>query len=224
MIHSLPCRAIWLGLSLMLLTVLPCTAQSLPSIGGAWTSGGRPASITQDPNDPNRLVFTNENGWKSNGSFANGTTVVAQDWENGLRGALTDNGRTIRWANGTSWIRAGGGAAAPQITAAALRYRVENLIYNSPDKYLNPRNYHDFLIDFTTCAVRELNSESDKGIELIEVSVCRDKNHLTIKTTNTSTGYIVMYDWVFLENGRIIAGAYNDVGSWGSSSGQMIPK
>jgi hypothetical protein len=99
---------------------------------------------------------------------------------------------------------------------------VENLIYNSSDRYLNPRNYHDFLVDLTTCTLREHNKEYEERNELIEVSVCRDKSHLTIKTTNTSTEYVVMYDWVFVDNGRIIAGAYHDGGTWGSFVGQLI--
>ena len=107
MMDFLRSRAILFSLGILLLYVLPCSAQSLPSLGGAWTSGGKSASITQDPSDPNRLVFTNEYGSKSSGSFANSTTVIAHDWENGLRGTLTDNGRTIRWANGTAWLRAG---------------------------------------------------------------------------------------------------------------------
>ena len=79
------------------------SAQTPPSIGGAWTCAGRPTSISQDAGG--RLVFTNEYGQKSSGSFANATTVIATDWEGGLRGALQDNGNTIRWANGTAWSR-----------------------------------------------------------------------------------------------------------------------
>jgi hypothetical protein len=78
------------------------------NLAGAWTSAGRPASISQDAGG--RLVFTNENGQKSSGSFANATTVIATEWEGGLRGTLQDNGNTIRWANGTTWFRS---AAAP---------------------------------------------------------------------------------------------------------------
>ena len=55
-------------------------------------------------------MFTNEYGQKSSGSFANATTVIATEWEGGLRGTLQDNGNTIRWANGTAWSRS---ATAP---------------------------------------------------------------------------------------------------------------
>jgi len=92
------------------------SAPTPPSIGGVWTSAGRPASISQDAGG--RLVFTNEYGQKSSGSFANATTVIATEWEGGLRGALQDNGNTIRWANGTAWSRSAaasftGGSPAP---------------------------------------------------------------------------------------------------------------
>ena len=81
--------------------------QSFPSLGGAWSDANQPASITQDSN--NRLVFTNRMGWRSNGKFADASTVIATDWEGGLRGSLQNNGNTIRWANGTVWYRSGGG-------------------------------------------------------------------------------------------------------------------
>lgn len=83
-------------------------APSLSALAGTWTCDGKPTTIAQDTNDPNRLVFTNQNGLKSTGSFANPTTVVATQWEGGLRGSLQDNGNTIRWANGTAWFRTSG--------------------------------------------------------------------------------------------------------------------
>ncbi|MCX6563007.1 MAG: hypothetical protein NTU60_05310, partial [Candidatus Aminicenantes bacterium] len=66
-----------------------------PVIGGAWSSGGHPESINQDANDRNRLVFFNHLGMRSNGFFENATTVVASDWQGGLRGDLRDGGNTI---------------------------------------------------------------------------------------------------------------------------------
>ena len=75
---------------------------------------------------------------------------------------------------------------------------------------------------FVCLVFKELNKATQEGKEKIEVSVCRDKNHLTIRTTNTETGYYVLYDWVFPDNGRIIAGAWHDPGGWGSSVGQML--
>ena len=81
------------------------SGQSLPSIGGAWSDAGQAASISQDPNDRNKLVFTNRLGARSNGYFENAATVVASDWEGGLRGDLKDNNNTIFWRNSTIWYR-----------------------------------------------------------------------------------------------------------------------
>lgn len=78
---------------------------TVPWIGGGWADAGQSATIEQDFNDRSKLVFVNRMGWRSKGTFVNPTTVVATDWEGGLRGALTDNGETIRWANGTVWYR-----------------------------------------------------------------------------------------------------------------------
>ena len=75
---------------------------SLPALHGAWTCSGRPTSVRQDGAS---LVFTNEYGQTSNGYFTDANTVVASDWEGGLRGVLQDGGKTIRWVNGTAWSR-----------------------------------------------------------------------------------------------------------------------
>ena len=101
--HSAARHSAWSRILLSVLFTASLGGQTLPSLGGAWTSAGRSAFISQDAGG--RLVFTNEYGQKSSGSFANATTVIATEWEGGLRGALQDNGNTIRWANGTAWVR-----------------------------------------------------------------------------------------------------------------------
>lgn len=78
---------------------------TFPWIGGGWSDANQSATVEQDFNDRAKLVFVNRMGWRSKGTFLNPTTVVASEWEGGLRGALTDNGETIRWANGTVWYR-----------------------------------------------------------------------------------------------------------------------
>ncbi len=78
---------------------------TVPWIGGGWADAGQNATVEQDFNDRSKLVFVNRMGWRSKGTFVNATTVIATEWEGGLRGALTDNGETIRWTNGTAWYR-----------------------------------------------------------------------------------------------------------------------
>ena len=73
------------------------------SLGGGWTCAGRPTSISQDGGG--NLLFTNEFGQRSKGRFADSNTVIATEWEGGLRGSLQDGAKTIRWANGTAWSR-----------------------------------------------------------------------------------------------------------------------
>jgi len=86
---------------------------ALPNLAGRWSGvnaignseGDGTETIEQSPSDPNRLLFRNFGGDVSWGHFLNATTVIADDWQGGLRGTLEDNGRTIRWANSTSWSR-----------------------------------------------------------------------------------------------------------------------
>jgi hypothetical protein len=72
---------------------------------GRWFFGGnasQPASVQQRNG---RLSVTNERG-DTAAAHMDGNTIVADGW-GGLRGTVADNGRTINWANGTSWMRAG---------------------------------------------------------------------------------------------------------------------
>jgi hypothetical protein len=106
----------------------------------------------------------------------------------------------------------------PPAKPQGVRYRVENFVYGAPDMYLNPRNYHDFLVDFATCSIREMNQPSDQGLEQVHVSVCRNKTRLQF-TTATPNSTPVEYDWVFLDGGKTISGAYRAGSSFGPSVG-----
>ena len=44
-------------------------------------------------------------GMTARGHVSGPYTVVADDWEGGLVGMITDGGRTIAWGNGTNWRR-----------------------------------------------------------------------------------------------------------------------
>ena len=79
----------------------------LPNIAGTWYREGdwsRPASVGQSGE---RLTFTNElkPPMSSRGRFLGPREVVAEDWEGGLRGTLSNDGRRISWANGSTWQR-----------------------------------------------------------------------------------------------------------------------
>jgi hypothetical protein len=110
--------------------------------------------------------------------------------------------------------------APPPPTGAAIRYRVENLVYNMPDIYTNPRNLHDFVVDFTNCTVRNLSKESDEGQVSIKVLVCRDKRRLTF--TASRGGATVEYDWVFRDNGKIVAGVWRQGAGFGPCVGAIF--
>jgi hypothetical protein len=108
----------------------------------------------------------------------------------------------------------------PQPTGAAVRYRVENLVYNMPDIYTNPRNLHDFVVDFTNCTIRNLSKQSDEGRVSINVLVCRDKRRLTFAVS--SGGATVEYDWVFREGGKIVAGVWRQGAGFGPCVGAIF--
>ncbi|NPV63250.1 MAG: hypothetical protein HPY61_11590 [Methanotrichaceae archaeon] len=76
-------------------------------LNGNWEMGGpynagEPCQIIQQGS---ALAFINENGDQSEGGFIDESTVIATDWEDGLRGTISDDGNRIDWANGTWWVR-----------------------------------------------------------------------------------------------------------------------
>ena len=156
-------------------------------------------------------------------SFNNGL-LVAYDVVVAADGTVSGTGRKL--PDGASFpIRAtvacSGTSTAvvpPPSVATGARYRVETLIYGAPDRYLNPRNYHDFMVDFAQCSIREMNPQSDQGLEQVRVSVCRPNARLQF-TTVWPNSTLVEYDWVFLDGGKTISGAYRQGNTFGPSVG-----
>ena len=76
----------------------------LVNLAGAWECIGRPGSASIQQNGK-KLIFKNEAGSVSSGHFAGKRTVVADNWENGLKGTVSADGKRISWANNTTWVK-----------------------------------------------------------------------------------------------------------------------
>jgi hypothetical protein len=79
---------------------------------------------------------------------------------------------------------------------------------------------HEFVIDWKSCKVAELNQDYERGNEDITVSICRPASRLVMKTENRKTGFWIQYDWIVLDNGATLAGSYKDPASCGPSAGK----
>ncbi len=137
-----------------------------------------------------------------------------------MQGTETVTSPTSQWSQTWQGRIVKGFQAPPPPTGAAIRYRVENLIYNMPDIYTNPRNLHDFVVDFTNCTVRNLSKEADAGQVSIKVLVCRDKRRLTFTASRGRD--TVEYDWVFRDNGKIVGGVWRQGAGFGPSVGAIF--
>jgi hypothetical protein len=91
----------WRDWNGILLTVAGTDLNGNWEMGGPYNAG-EPCQIIQQGND---LTFINENGDQSGGKFIDESTVIATDWEDGLKGTISDDGDRIDWANGTWWVR-----------------------------------------------------------------------------------------------------------------------
>ena len=82
------------------------------------------------------------------------------------------------------------------------------------------QNPHDFVIDWKGCKVSETSAEYQSGTEEITVQACKPGSRLVIKTEFKTSGYWIQYDWVLLDNGATLAGAYRDPAGCGPSAGK----
>jgi hypothetical protein len=79
-----------------------------PVLAGNWVGKARAdsrwatTSITQDGK---HLIFRNEYGMTSAGYFESSSRIKATDWAGGLGATITDDGKTIKWDNGSIWQR-----------------------------------------------------------------------------------------------------------------------
>jgi hypothetical protein len=107
---------------------------------------------------------------------------------------------------------------APQPSGKGVRYRVEILIYNQPDVYANPRNFHDFLVDFAACKVTSLTTPTQP----ITVHVCRPNRRLTFTVEPHDRAAAVDLDWVFRDNAKVVGGAWRQGSGWGPCVGGVV--
>jgi hypothetical protein len=91
-------------------------------------------------------------------------------------------------------------------------------IVNYTGDTLNP---HDFIIDWKACKVAEMNPEFERRAEDITIEVCRPGSRLIMKTDFRATGHWIHYDWVLLDGGATLAGAYCDATTCGPSAGKQ---
>jgi hypothetical protein len=140
------------------------------------------------------------------------------------RGTMAGDGRsakgTVDFAGG-GWTMEVDGAGAGNVSGT--RYRVENLVFKAPDVYQNPRNYHDFLVDFGSCTVRPMVDEAVLATLRVEVHVCRAGSRLTFTQRSTATRAVVEYDWVLQNGGKTVAGAWHMESGFGPSVGGVYP-
>jgi hypothetical protein len=79
---------------------------------------------------------------------------------------------------------------------------------------------HDFIIDWKACNVAEAGQAFERGPDRITVEVCRPGSRLIIKADYKSNNYFIHYDWVLLDEGATLAGAYCDPTTCGPSAGK----
>lgn len=85
------------------------TREGEDNLSGTWVcktkcpagGEGKTASISHSGE---ALTFTNEGGQSSAGRFTSATKVVAKGWGS-LTGTIVNQGKELRWDNGTIWVR-----------------------------------------------------------------------------------------------------------------------
>ena len=151
-------------------------------------------------------------------NFAGFTAVC---WASGCAYKNVLTGQCIGGANPGQMYTCGAAGAAvpvqpPPPAAPKFKGRKYSIINLTGDK----QSPHDFLIDWKACKVAELSKDFERGAEDITVEVCRPGSRLIIKTDFKTNGTFIHYDWVLLDDGATLAGAYCDQTTCGPSAGK----
>lgn len=103
-----------LALLILLVASLCCSKEvitrPIPDLSGEWVctkncSGGE-GKVARIVQQGRRLDFTNEFGLTSEGRLEDDLkTVVATQWQGGLKATIEEGGNTLHWANGSIWVR-----------------------------------------------------------------------------------------------------------------------
>ena len=82
---------------------------SKPDLSGVWYDysavSGYSGAVSKITQNGDKLVFLNSFNNQSTGYFLDNTSIIASDWEGGLKAALEDGARKIVWKNGSVWQR-----------------------------------------------------------------------------------------------------------------------
>ena len=145
----------------------------------------------------------------------------------------------VCWASGCTYKNVataactGGASPGQMYTCAAAGAPVRPLLPPPPPKLRGKRysivnytgdtqNPHNFIVDWKSCKVAELSPEFERKQEDITIEICRTGSRLIMKTDFRATGQFSRYDWVLLDAGATVAGAYCDSSTCGPSAGKQV--
>jgi hypothetical protein len=152
---------------------------------------------------------------KCDSNFAGNTAVC---WASGCTYKSVATPACTGGANPGQMYTCASNAAAPPPPPAPPK--VQGKRYSVVNYTGETKNPHDFVVDWKSCKVAELNKEFESGTEDISVLVCRPGNRLVIKTDFRATDYWIQYDWIMLDGGATMAGSYRDPTTCGPSAGK----
>jgi len=156
---------------------------------------------------------------KCGANFAGFTAVC---WSTGCTYKNVLTGQCIGGANPGQMYTCGAVGAPPAAPAPPappappkLKGKKYSVINHTGDK----QHPHEFVVDWKACKVVEVSQEPERSAN-VTVEVCRPGSRLIIKTDFKAAGYFIHYDWVLLDDGATLAGAYCDPTTCGPSVGK----
>ena len=199
----------------------PASASSASPSGQARQGavGWQPAGIGDcSGHDVGGTAGSSPDPTKCDAVFAGQTAVC---WRNGCTyKSIATNACTGGSSPGQMYTCIPGSVAPAAPPPPAGPPKVNGKRYHMVNYTGETRNPHDFVIDWNGCKVAELNDDYQHGTEDISVLVCKPGHRLVIKTEFKTTGYWAQYDWVLLDKGATLAGAYRDPAGCGPSAGK----
>lgn len=113
---------------------------------------------------------------------------------------------------------------AALFVSVGMTFGADVVAYEVTNYWKSETFRHVYHIDFdskTVTAPRWRGLESQRIVS-VEFDICDRNRRLRFAVTHAH-GYVVHYDWVLQDNGRVVSGAFMDSnGGWGPSVGRMV--
>ncbi|MBI5260178.1 MAG: hypothetical protein HY855_27000 [Burkholderiales bacterium] len=186
----------------------------LPVWDAVWTKGGERVTASLAGSVRNGRIDLRRTA-SSDGVLCSYSGRVEADGHS-ITGTQDCPGHGATAFSGSLWGPGFGRGGPKPAPASGMRYRVENLVYGQAEGATPSRGPREFIVDFARCTVHDANENTAQGWLAVDKVLCQAQRRLNFRTQATD-GPAIEYDWLLLEGGQAVSGAWRQGAAFGAS-------